>query len=82
MVCYVIICSILNHILDFSYSGERIYFGFIEERYDISRYDSVLFCAYLYASMRISVGMRFSWFTEVLYDEFHLPTGVAVGMWR
>ena len=34
MVCYVIICSILNHILDFSYSGERIYFGFIEERYE------------------------------------------------
>ena len=33
MVCYVIICSILNHILDFGYSGERIYFGFIEERY-------------------------------------------------
>ena len=36
LTAYVIICSILNHILDFSYSGERIYFGFIEERYEIS----------------------------------------------
>jgi hypothetical protein len=36
VVCYVIICSILNHILDFSYFGERIYFGFIEERYEKS----------------------------------------------
>ena len=34
MACDVIICSILNHILDFSYSDETIYFGFIEERYE------------------------------------------------
>ena len=34
MACDVIICSILNHILDLSYSDERIYFGFIEERYE------------------------------------------------
>ena len=42
VVCYVIICSILNHILDFGYSGERIYFGFIEEMYiKISNYKPV-----------------------------------------